>query len=117
MQIAAVQWSTLDHIHDVKPINDGDEACLTEIRHVLTKYGNLKRFGVALLHNHFDLKDDEVMMETTDLEERTHVVRPMTQAEIDENNIEVQSTIITFDETGYHRRCGCDPRATGHHHK
>jgi len=24
--------------------------------------------------------------------------------------------VIGFDEKGYHQNCGCNPRASGHHH-
>lgn len=117
MQISAMQFSKLSHIADVPPIGDVDEPCLSEIRDVLEKHGNLHRFGIALLHNHFDLSDDEIMMETTDLEKREHFVRPMKKSEIEAQGITAQSTILTFDEHGYNQYCGCDPRASGHHHK
>jgi len=117
MNIAAVQWSKLDHIADVRPIGDQDETCLKEIQDVLKKHGFLDRFGVALLHNHFDLSDEEIMMETTDLDNREHMVRPVTKAELKAEGITAQSTIVCFDENGMHQACGCDPRASGHYHK
>lgn len=116
VHVSAVQWSALKHIADVRPIDDSDAPCLNEIRAVLEKHGCLDRFGVALLHNHFDLADDEIMMETTDVDRREHWVRPMTHAELDDAGITAQTTIVNFDEHGYHRRCGCNPRASGHHH-
>ncbi|MET9489769.1 hypothetical protein [Nocardia sp. NPDC006630] len=72
-----LQWNSLEHIDDVRPIDDSDAACLEEIRLVLSKYGNLGRLGIALLHSHFQLADDEMMLETTDTEQREHWVRPV----------------------------------------
>lgn len=117
MNIAAIQWSKLEHIHDVRPIDNSDEPCLIEIQAVLKKHGFLDRFGVALLHNHFELSDEEIMMETTDLATRQHLVRPMMKSELEAEGIEAQTTVVCFDENGYHQGCGCDPRSTGHYHK
>lgn len=115
--IESMQWSTLKHIADVRPIDESDTACLEEIRDVLAKHNCLERFGVSLLHSHFDLLDDEVLLETTDMEKREHLVRPVTRSFIEESNITLQTTVIGFDEKGYHQNCGCDPRAAGHFHK
>jgi len=117
LTIGAMQWSTLDHIADVDPISDRDAACLGEVREVLARHGNLGRFGVSLLHSHFDLADDEILMETTDLNRREQFVRPMKRTELENAGITAMTTVLTFDERGYRQYCGCDPRATGHHHK
>ena len=117
VEVRAMQWGNLKHIADVKPIDDSDAHVLNDVRDVLEKHGCLERFGITLLHNHFELENDEVMMETTDLEKREHLVRPMKLRELEEAGIDVQSTVIGFDEEGYRQVCGCDPRASGHHHK
>jgi hypothetical protein len=114
--LEAMQWSDLDHIADVRPIDDSDAPCLDEIRAVLEKHGCLSRFGVTLLHSHFHLGEDEMMLETTDLERREHLVRPVKHSFLEENGITAQTTVVSFDENGYNQRCGCNPRATGHHH-
>lgn len=114
--IESMQWNTLKHIADVRPIDEGDAACLEDIRLVLAKHKCLERFGVSLLHSHFDLEDDEILLETTDLGKREHWVRPVKRSFLDENSITAQSTVIGFDEKGYHQNCGCNPRSTGHHH-
>jgi hypothetical protein len=91
--------------------------CLIEIQEVLKRHGALSRFGVSLLHSYFDLDDDEMMMETTDLETREQRVRPVKRSWLDAEGVTAQTTVVCFDENGYSRNCGCDPRATGHHHK
>ncbi|MGZ4727685.1 MAG: hypothetical protein ACXWB2_08205 [Acidimicrobiales bacterium] len=116
INLRAMQWTDLEHIADVRPIDDTDGPCLEEIREVLSKHGALDRFGVSLLHRHFDLAEDEMMLETTDLTRREHMVRPVTQSWIEEHGVTMQTTVVSFDEFGYHQNCGCNPRATGHHH-
>ncbi|MBT9569442.1 MAG: hypothetical protein IV085_14225 [Thiobacillus sp.] len=115
--IESMQWSTLKHIADVRPIDQSDAACMEEIRTVLAKHNCLDRFGVSLLHCHFDLGEDEILLETTDLERREHLVRPVKRSFLEETGITLQTTVVGFDEKGHHQYCGCDPRATGHHHK
>ncbi len=114
--IESMQWNTLKHIADVRPIDESDKDCLEEIRRVLAKHDCLDRFGVSLLHSHFDLGDDEILLETTDMEKREHWVRPVKRSFLEKNNITAQTTVIGFDEKGYHQNCGCNPRASGHHH-
>jgi hypothetical protein len=115
--LESMQWSELDHIADVRPIDDSDAACLEDIRAVLTKHNCLDRFGVTLLHSHFDVADDEMMLETTDLDRREHLVRPVKRSWLEDRGITAQTTVVSFDAHGYHQYCGCDPRASGHHHK
>tara|TARA_R110002126_G_scaffold183084_1_gene331652 strand:+ start:208 stop:570 length:363 start_codon:yes stop_codon:yes gene_type:complete len=112
-----MQWSSLNHIADVKPIGDYDSECFEDIRKVLQKHNALSRFGITLLHSHFDLEEDEMMLETTNLEKREHWIRPIKRALLELEGITAQTTVVTFNENGYNQGCGCDPRSTGHHHK
>ena len=117
MEMAPMQWSTLKHITDVKPIGDDDAECLEQIRRVLKKYNCLDRFGLSLLHSHFDLGDDEMMLESTDMEKREHWVRPVKRSTLEESGITVITTVLSFNEKGHTQYCGCNPVSTGHHHK
>ena len=81
LTIAPMQWTFVRDIDDVEPVSEADTDCLAEIRDVLKKYGNLERFGIALLHSHFPLGDDEILLETSDLETRTLVLKPAKQSE------------------------------------
>ena len=85
--IAPLQWSRLSDIGEVKPIDDDDADCLIEIRDVLKKHGKLDRFGVALLHSHFDIGEDEIMLETNDERSRTLVTKPVKQSEDVNSNV------------------------------
>ncbi|HEX6666769.1 MAG TPA: hypothetical protein VF081_09265 [Solirubrobacterales bacterium] len=69
--------ASLPDIDDVAPVGAADEACLAEIREILRQHGKLDRFGVMLLHQHFDLDDSEILVEDVDVDERTMVIRPV----------------------------------------
>jgi hypothetical protein len=114
VSLNALQWSNLEHIDDVRPIDDNDADCLDEIRVVLEKYGNLDRFGIALLHSHFQLSDDEMMLETTNTEQREHWVRPVKKSHLEQAGFEAQTTILRFDERGYAQYCACRRDDHGH---
>lgn len=76
-----ITWNDLPSIHDVEEINETDEQCLEEIREILEKYRKTKRFGVALLHQHFTLSDDELLVEHCDIERRTLITAPVKATE------------------------------------
>lgn len=114
LNVSAMQWSKLDYIDDVQPIGDQDAACLLEIRDVLAKHGKLDRFGVSLLHSHFQLDDDEMMLETTDISKREHWVRPVKKAALADMNLTAQTTVVSFSEDGYAQHCGCCMNKHGH---
>lgn len=88
LSISPVQWAALKHIDIVDPINEQDAECLIEIRDVLKKHGKLNRLGVALLHSHFDLEDDEIMLESTEDEDtRTLITKAVKKSETDGVNV------------------------------
>lgn len=94
-QLNPLQWNDLPDIDRVPPISEEDEACLQEIKTVLEKHGRLSRFGIALLHNHFSLNEDEMMLEVCDKEKRTLVSKPVNRDLIDSGNI--IETLWRFD--------------------
>lgn len=71
VQMACIQWASLPDIAAVPTIGDDDYACLADLRDVLVRHKSLHRFGVHLLHKHFEVADDEVMVEYTDTDART----------------------------------------------
>jgi hypothetical protein len=79
LEVAPLQWARLKDMDDVEPINDSDLTCLAEVREVLKKHGKRERFGVALLHKHFDIAPDEVLVESTDKEGRVLTIKPEKQ--------------------------------------
>lgn len=66
----------LPDIDEVVPLSEADQACFRDIRAVLDKHGALSRFGVWLLHEHFEVGHDEVVVESVDKEARTLVSQP-----------------------------------------
>jgi transcriptional regulator with XRE-family HTH domain len=60
----------------VEPVGGRDQVCFDEVRGVLERHGALGRFGITLLHQHFDIAPDEVLVETVDVENRVLVTRP-----------------------------------------
>lgn len=67
---------SLMDIDEVRPVDDRDAACMEEVRAVLERHGSLERFGLVLLHQHFDLAADEVLVETIDVENRILTTQP-----------------------------------------
>ena len=61
---------------------------LDELRSVLVKHGYTYRFGISLLHRHFDLAHDEVLMETTDTEARISTLAVERHEEQSANSID-----------------------------
>lgn len=70
-------------IDDIEPLSERDEACLEEIRTVLAKHGALERFGVALLHGHFAVGVDEVLVEYPDPANRRLISRVQKRSTVD----------------------------------
>ncbi|MCK1281777.1 hypothetical protein IVB46_41840 [Bradyrhizobium sp. 61] len=71
------QWNHLRDIHDVQPLNERDRACLDAVRGVLEQFDRLDRFGVNLLHKHFDMASDEILVEQVDEAGRRLVTKPV----------------------------------------
>lgn len=73
----------LPDIDDVVPLADADEQLIAELRGVLDRHGAVQRFGITLLHQHFDVTDDEVLVETVDPTTRTLTIRPESAAQFE----------------------------------
>ncbi len=82
LNLETVQWASLPDIDEVKPIGPADGEVLEEIRQVLLRHNMTDRFGVCLLHKHFEIAADEVTVEYTDVEERVSrvVVEPVSNS-------------------------------------
>src|SRR6266545_2073108 len=72
--LETIQWATLPHIHDVRPIGEKDHEVLSDLREVLQRHGYTHRLGICLLHKHFDLDSDERLVEYTEMDSRTQRV-------------------------------------------
>jgi hypothetical protein len=74
--IAGVHRLQLPDIDDVTPLGSQDQACIDELHRVLERYGALERFGITLLHQHFELGPNEVLVEAVDVDNRVLTIRP-----------------------------------------
>ena len=75
LTIAALQWSRLQDLRDVAPLDAADIACMAELRDVLARHGRLDRFALHLVHKHFELAAHEVLVEYCDPLAREQVLR------------------------------------------
>lgn len=79
--VQPTQWANLPDMNDIDPSLDAsDAACLAALREVLQAHGKLDRFGVNLLHKHFELDDDECLIETIDTQSRVLTVKPIARS-------------------------------------
>lgn len=69
-----VSMNDCPHIDEVEALNPADEKCLEEIATILKKHNKLDRFGVTLLHKHFSVEGDEVLVEMTDEGKRIQTI-------------------------------------------
>ncbi len=63
--------------------DETDQKCFEEIRKVLFKFKREKKFGINLLHKHFNLKDGEIIMEVQDIENRKLTSSPVTKQQLE----------------------------------
>lgn len=69
------QWANLPDISSVPRLGPEDRAILSELRDVLQRHNAVDRFGINLLHRHFDMNEDEILVEYTDEEARTQKIQ------------------------------------------
>jgi hypothetical protein len=67
---------------EVVPFSEADQPCFDEIRQVLIKHGALNRFGICLLHDHFSMGEDEILVETVNPQTRTMALQPMRTSQV-----------------------------------
>lgn len=95
-------WNDLPDLMETHELSAHDEKCLAELQLVIEKHNLTSKFGVSLLHKHFEIADDEVLLEKNDPITRELISQPV-KVEEDMN----QSFAVTqwrFDD-GY--RYGC----------
>jgi hypothetical protein len=76
-----------DNINLVPTVSGEDADCLDEMRDVLARHNRLNRFGIVLLHSHFPVANDEILLEETDTATRTSTIRPVKRAELDPDDV------------------------------
>jgi hypothetical protein len=66
---------------------EADAKMFAEVAAVLKKHGLEHKYGIALLHKHFDLGEDEMLVEFTDIENRTLTSKPVRIGSIPTENL------------------------------
>jgi hypothetical protein len=95
MTAACHNWNDLSRIIDVATIDSREEACLQELQTVIEKHGMEMKLGVALLHKHFDINEDQMLVETNSRRRGELVTRPVSTKDVDPNQL--VTTIWRFD--------------------
>lgn len=113
----ALAYKDLADIDAVPSLNDGDMACLSEIRDILLKHGKLDRFGVNLLHSHFPIKDDEVLVETCDDEARTLTMKVKPKNALASPDLKATAWRLSSGETMLGCYSACVAAGGGHKRK
>ena len=107
-------WNDLPHINETAVLSESDEACLGELKEVLLKHEKAARFGVALLHKHFQLTDGEVLLEHCDEKARSLLTTPVRFEEIKEKAY--RPTVWRFDGANNHGCSYCPTGKDGDHY-
>ena len=63
-------------------LNSEDEEFVNELRTLLKKHNNIDRFGLSLLHNHFPISEDEILIETNNTENMTLTSQVFKKSEV-----------------------------------
>jgi hypothetical protein len=108
--------AVLPDITAVAPLSAQDASCIAEIVEVLKKHDRLTRFGVTLLHQHFNVADDEVLMETCDPESRTLTIQPAPKSELYSLDFIETSWRLDSGTPVMHCVCRRDPDTGDHNH-
>ncbi len=115
LAVQPMQWSTTPDIEDVAEFDTDDLECLREVRETLRRHGMVDRFGVTLIHSHFEIAADEILMEETDVASRTLRIRPIKLEEARKLDSRPTNWRFTEDETVV--RAGCTCRRVGGNHQ
>ena len=108
--MGAKNWNDLADIADVVTLTPEDEKCLEEVQRVIEAHNLTAKFGVALLHKHFDIGADEILLEITFAAEKRLEIRPVLAEGVDLK--QVMTTIWRFDGGA---RYGCSYCNRDHH--
>jgi hypothetical protein len=105
----------LPDIRDALPLGPGDEALMGDLHEVLKKHSALKRFGITLLHKHFDLAPDEVLVENAHRVDRTLLVKPAKASEFE--GVKSIETSWRLDSGKPVMNCKCIDSGGDHSHQ
>lgn len=105
---------TLPDITEAKPLVSTDKPLVDELVAVLKKHNALDRFGITLLHQHFPISDDEVLVENVDTGARTQLICPMKKDEL--GSLNYTETSWRLDSGEPMMACVCVKMGDDHQH-
>ena len=73
----SLTYAGLPDVDSVQPRTEADNPLFQELAEVLEKHGALDRFGITLLHTHFNIEEGEILLETTNRDAREQKIRPV----------------------------------------
>jgi hypothetical protein len=95
--VQSAVFEDLPGIERVEPWRESDQVLFDELHAVLEKHRAASRFGITLLHKHFPVFENEVLVESCDHETRTLTTRPRPKSGVSARVIE---TNWRFDVPG-----------------
>ena len=111
----APQHENLLDIDDVEIFSPKrDQPIFDEIKAVLERHNAQSRFGVCLLHRHFDVNEGEMLLEECDAENRTLTIQPVNMRQ--RSDLTYIETNWRFDLEGASQGCTsiCATNPRGH---
>jgi hypothetical protein len=96
----ATHWSRLTDIEDIRPLDESDTVVFAELEAVLRRHKAINRFGITLLHRHFELAEGEVLVESTDCVARTQTVEVKLAREVFDGGRLLQTQWAFADSEG-----------------
>ncbi len=110
-----VAYVPLPELNDVGAFDASDEACLKDVAETLRRHGKLTRFGVTLLHRHFEIGTDEVLLETNDDSDRSLWMRPVSKASL--GKLDATPTSWRLDAGKVEISCVCTKNSSSGKHE
>lgn len=116
VQIQPMQWAHIPYMgsEELNVFGDDDAECFKDIRDVLIKHNALSRFGVFLIHKHFEVAQDEELTEYTDEAGRTLSIVPKKKAEIEPGSTIPTNWVFSAESENPIIGCTCARNASGH---
>ncbi len=114
-ELISPDQTTLPDISKVTPLSEADKPLIDDIVTVLKKHGAQHRFGLTLLHQHFDISPDEVLVESTDVKARTQTIKP--DKKVNLKSLPVTETSWRLDTGKPMMACVCVKMGDSHSHQ
>ncbi|MBK6545758.1 MAG: hypothetical protein IPG12_10875 [Saprospiraceae bacterium] len=91
-------------IQEVALITEDDSNCLAELKEIIVKHGKENKFGISLLHKHFDLLENEMLVETINIKDRVLTTKPVYADEQRKNSL-VQTVWCFSKDQSFSKAC------------